>query len=157
MSDVIMYTLYRMYQLYRMRPMATMYTQNAAVVASTKTLYTCATLYPEATMLTKDDAGRHHRLDRGQRGATVEAGGIVARKFAFEREPCDVFLVVADAVCHVLEAPFGHEAEPPCGVALALQLFALAVLHHLALALAKLAQHLDVNTVFPEFLFHIVA
>ena len=47
------------------------------------------------------------------------------------------------------------------------QLFALAVLHHLALALAKLAQHLNVrsawplgsskNTVFPEFLFHIVA
>ena len=62
------------------------------------------------------------------------------------------------------EAPFGDEAEPSCGVALALQLFALAVLHHLALALAKLAQHLDVrsawplgsskNTIFPEFLFH---
>jgi len=62
------------------------------------------------------------------------------------------------------EAPFGDEAEPACGVALALQLFALAVLHHLALALAKLAQHLNVrsawplglskNTFFPEFLFH---
>ena len=36
-----------------MRPMATMYTQDATVVASTKTLYTCATLYPETTMLTK--------------------------------------------------------------------------------------------------------
>ena len=30
----------------------------------------------------------------------------------------------------------------------------LAVLHHLALALAKLAQRLDVNAIFPEFLFH---
>ena len=45
----------------------------------------------------------------------------------------------ADAVSHVLEAPLDHEAEPPCGV---------------ALALAKLAQHLDVNAIFPEFLFH---
>ena len=93
-------------------------------------------------------------LDRGQCGATIEAGGIVARKLALEREPCDVLLVVADAVCHVLEAPFGDEAEPPCGVALALQLFALAVLHHLALALAKLAQRLNVNTIIAEFLFH---
>ena len=65
-----------------------------------------------------------------------------------------MLLVVADAVSHVLEAPFGDEAEPPCGVALALQLFALAVLHHLALALAKLAQRLNVDTIFPEFLFH---
>jgi len=47
-----------------------------------------------------DDAGGYHRLDRGQCRATVEAGGIVARKLAFEREPCDVFLVVADAVYH---------------------------------------------------------
>ena len=62
--------------------------------------------------------------------------------------------VVADAVCHVLEAPLGDEAEPSCGVALALQLVALAVLHHLALALAKLTQHLNVNAIFPEFLFH---
>ena len=54
MSDVIMYTLYRMYQLYGMRPMATMYTQNAVVVVFTKALYTCATLYPKATMSTKE-------------------------------------------------------------------------------------------------------
>ena len=40
-------------------------------------------------------------------------------------------------------------------VALALQLVALAVSHLLALALAKLAQHLDVNAIFPEFLFHL--
>ena len=62
--------------------------------------------------------------------------------------------ILDKGIFHVLEAPFGDEAEPPCGVALALQLFALAVLHHLALALAKLAQHLDVNAIFPEFLFH---
>ena len=101
-----------------------------------------------------DDTGGYHRPDRGQRGATVEAGGIVARKLALEREPRDVFLVVADAVSHVLEAPFGDEAEPPCWVALALQLFALAVLHHLALALAERAQRLDVNAIYPEYLFH---
>ena len=62
--------------------------------------------------------------------------------------------LVADASRDVLEAPLGDEAEPSCGVALALQLFALAVLHHLALALAELAQRLNVYTVFPEFLFH---
>ena len=39
-------------------------------------------------------------------------------------------------------------------VALALHLVALAVSYLLALALAKLAQRLNVNTVFPEFLFH---
>ena len=91
-----------------------------------------------------DDAGGYHRLDRSLRWTTVEAGGIVASKLTLEREPCDVFLVVADAVCHVLEAPFGDEAEPPCGVTLALQLFALAVSHLLALALAKFAQRLNV-------------
>jgi len=44
--------------------------------------------------------------------------------------------------------------EQPYGVALTLQLVALTVSHLLALALAELAQRLDVNTVFPEFLFH---
>ena len=48
----------------------------------------------------------------------------------------------------------GHEAEPSCRVALALQLFALAVSY--LLAFAKLAQRLDVNAIFSEFLFHIV-
>ena len=62
--------------------------------------------------------------------------------------------LVADASCDVLEAPLGDEAEPSCGVTFALQLVALAVSHFLALALAKLAQRLNVNTVFPEFLFH---
>ena len=61
-----------------------------------------------------DDAGRHHRLDRGQRGATVEAGGIVASKLALEREPSDVFPVIADAIRYILEAPLGDEAEPSC-------------------------------------------
>ena len=104
-----------------------------------------------------EHAGGHHCLDCSLSWTTVEAVGIVGHNLALEREPRDVFLVVADAVSHVLEAPLGDEAEPACGVALALQLFALAVLHHLALALAKLAQHLNINTVFPEFLFHIVA
>ena len=62
--------------------------------------------------------------------------------------------LVADASRDVLEAPFGDEAEPSCGVARALQLVALAVSHLLALTLAKLAQRLNINTVFPEFLFH---
>ena len=62
--------------------------------------------------------------------------------------------LVADASREVLEAPLGDEAEPACGVALALQLVALAVSHLFALALAKLAQRLNVNAVFPEFLFH---
>ena len=74
--------------------------------------------------------------------------------FALEREPSDVFLVVADVIRYILEAPLGDEAEPSCRVALALHLVALAVLHHLALALAKFAQHLNINTIFPEFLFH---
>ena len=68
-----------------------------------------------------DDAGGYHRLDRGQCLATVEAGGIVARKLALEREPSDVFPVIADAIRYILEAPFGDEAEPSCGVALALR------------------------------------
>ena len=66
---------------------------------------------------------------------------------------CDILSDHADAVSHVLEAPFGDEAEPSCGVALALQLFALAVLHHLALALAELAQRLKVRLACPRILF----
>ena len=101
-----------------------------------------------------EQAAGHHRLDRGLSWTTVEAFGIVARKLALEREPCDMLPVIADAIRYILEAPLGDEAEPSCGVALALQLVALAVSHLLALALAKLAQRLDVNTVFPESLFH---
>ena len=58
--------------------------------------------------------------------------------------------IITDAIRYILETPFGDEAEPPCGVALTLQLVALAVSHLLALALAKLAQRLNVNTVFPN-------
>ena len=62
--------------------------------------------------------------------------------------------IITDAIRYILEAPLGDEAEPSCGVALALQLVALAVSHLLALALAKLAQRLNVNAIFSEFLFH---
>ena len=62
--------------------------------------------------------------------------------------------LVVEASRDVLEAPLCDEAEPSCRVAFALELLSLAVCHLLALALAKLAQHLDVYTVFPEFLFH---
>ena len=61
---------------------------------------------------------------------------------------------MVDASRDVLEAPLGDEAEPACRVALTLQLVALAVSHLLALALAKLAQRLNIYTIFPEFLFH---
>ena len=100
-----------------------------------------------------EHAAGHHRLDRSLRWLAVEERGIVAHEFAGEREPRDVFPAVT-AMIHILEASLCHVAKLACGVALALQLFALAVLHHLALALAKLAQHLDVNAVFSEFLFH---
>ena len=96
-----------------------------------------------------EHAAGHHRLDRSLRWTTVEAGGIVARKFAFEREPCDMLPIITDAIRYILEAPFGDEAEPACGGALALQLVALAVSHLLALALAKLAQHLKVRSAMP--------
>ena len=59
--------------------------------------------------------------------------------------------LVADASRYILEAPLGDEAEPSCGVALALQLVALAVSHLLTLALAKLTQRLDVKLFFPNF------
>ena len=55
---------------------------------------------------------------------------------------------------HILEAALRHEAEPTRRVALALHLITLAVRHHLTLTLAKLTQHLKVNTVIAEFLFH---
>ena len=100
-----------------------------------------------------EHAARHHRLDSSLRWLAVEERGIVAHEFTLEREPGDVFLVVT-AMIHILEAPLGDEAEPPCGVALALQLLSLAVFNRLTLALAKLAQRLNVDTIFPEFLFH---
>ncbi len=96
----------------------------------------------------------HHSLDGGQRRLTGQDTRIVGHELALEREPGNVLPVIADAIRYILEAPFGDEAEPPCGVALTLQLVALAVSHLLALALAKLAQRLNINAIFPEFLFH---
>ena len=96
----------------------------------------------------------HHSLDGGQRRLTGQDTRIVGHELALEREPGEVIAPVADAPRHVLEAPALHVGEPPCRVALALQLLALAVFHYLALFPAKLAQRLDVNAIFPEFLFH---
>ena len=64
------------------------------------------------------------------------------------REPCDVFPIVT-AMIHILEAPLCDEAEPSCGGALALQLVTLAVFNRLTLALAKLAQRLNVRSALP--------
>ena len=44
---------------------------------------------------------------------------------------------VADATGYEFEATALHKAEPTCRIALALQLFTLAVFHHLALFLAE--------------------
>ena len=96
----------------------------------------------------------HHRLDSGLGRTPEEAVGIVARKLARERKPRDMFPVVADAVRHILEATIRHVAKPTRRVALALHLITLAVRHRLTLTLAKLTQHLKVNTVIAEFLFH---
>ena len=96
----------------------------------------------------------HHGLDGGQRRLAGQDTRIVGNELALEREPGEVVAPVANAPRHVLEASALHVGEPPCRVALALQLLVLAVFHHLALALAKLAQRLDVNTIFSEFLFH---
>ena len=43
-------------------------------------------------------SGGYHCLDRSLRWTTVEAGGIVARKLALEREPGNMLPVVADAI-----------------------------------------------------------
>ena len=58
---------------------------------------------------TEHTAG-HHRLDSGLGRTPVEAVGIVAHKLAREREPRDMFPVVADAVRHILEATIRHVA-----------------------------------------------
>ena len=98
-------------------------------------------------------AAGHHRLDSSLRRLTVEERRIVNHEFACEREPCDVLPIVT-AMIHILEAPLCDEAEPSFGVAFALQLVALEEFHRLTLTLAKLAQRLNINTIFPEFLFH---
>ena len=114
----------------------------------------CSTMPGQLLTAHTEHAAGHHRLDSSLRRTPVEERRIVGHEFAGKREPCDMLPVIADAIRYILEAPLGDEAEPPCGVTLALQLVALTVSHHLALALAKLAQRLDVNAVFSEFLLH---
>ena len=98
----------------------------------------------------------HHSLDGGQRRLTGQDTRIVGHELALEREPGEVIAPVADAPRHVLEAPALHVGEPTCRVALALQLLALAVFHHLALLPAELPKRPQVNApvCFLEFLFH---
>ena len=98
----------------------------------------------------------HHGLNGSQRRLTGQDTRIVGHELALEREPGEVVAPVADAPRHVLEASALHVGEPPCRIALALQLLALAVFHHLALLPAELAQPPQVNApvCFLEFLFH---
>ena len=101
-------------------------------------------------------AAGHHRLDGGQRRAAVETAGIVARELVLEREPCDVFPLVADALHRVLEAALSHEAEPLRRLTLARQQLAFLIADGLALLLAEVAQQLKVEAVAQciESLFH---
>ena len=55
---------------------------------------------------------------------------------------------------HLYNSIYQWKGSVSTKAAFALQLVALAIGDHLALALAKLAQRLDVNAVFSEFLFH---
>lgn len=79
----------------------------------------------------------HHRLDGSLRRLARQDARIVGYELAFEREPSEVIALIADASCYEFEATALHEAEPTCRIALALQLFTLAVFHHLALFLAE--------------------
>ena len=71
---------------------------------------------------------REGKMVEYRKGEQLEREGDPARWFGF---------VVTDAISYILEAPLGDEAEPPCGVALALQLFALAVSDFLTLPFAE--------------------
>ena len=101
-----------------------------------------------------DHAAGHHRHDGGLRRTGVEKGRVIDHELALEREPGDVFPVVAETVRHVLEASLGDEGQPPRRVALALQLVAPAVNDRLALLLAEFPQRLEVYAVIAEPLFH---
>jgi len=87
----------------------------------------------------------HHGLDGRLRRLAGKETRIVCHELTLEREPGEVIAPVADAPRHILEAPALHVGEPPCRIALALQLLALAVFHHLALLPAELAQRPQVN------------
>jgi len=91
-----------------------------------------------------EHAAGHHRHDGGLRRTGVEECGIIDHKLALEREPRDVLPIIADAMLHILEASLGDKGQPPCRVALTLQLVALAVKDRLALLLAELPQRLKV-------------
>ena len=85
-----------------------------------------------------DNAAGHHRHDGGMRRTAIEVRRVVGYEFALERKPCDMFPVVADAMCHVLKATALYEGEPTCRVALTLQLVTLVVDDRLTLPLATL-------------------
>jgi hypothetical protein len=65
-----------------------------------------------------------------------------------------VCLVVAHAIFYIFETTFSDKSEPACWVTLTLQLVTLAVRDFLTLPFAELPQHLKINTVIAEFLFH---
>ena len=79
----------------------------------------------------------HHGFDGSLRRLARQDARIVGYELAFEREPSEVIASVADATGYEFEATALYEAEPTCRIALALQLFTLAVFHHLALLLAE--------------------
>ena len=79
----------------------------------------------------------HHGLNGSLRRLARQDTRIVGYELAFEREPSEVVAPVAEASCYEFEATALYEAEPTCRIALALQLFTLAVFHHLALFLAE--------------------
>ena len=79
----------------------------------------------------------HHGFDGSLRRLARQDTRIVGHELAFEREPSEVIALIADASCYEFEATALHEAEPTCRIALALQLFTLALFHHLALFLAE--------------------
>jgi hypothetical protein len=80
----------------------------------------------------------HHGFDGSHRRLTRQDARIISHELALEREPCDVFLVIADAASYILEAPLGDEAEPSCWFTLSLQQVALMVNGCLAFPLAEL-------------------
>ena len=91
-----------------------------------------------------DHAAGHHRLDSSLRRTAIEVRWVVNHKLALERKPCDMFPVITEAMCHVLEATTLHEGKSTCRVALALKLVTLMIGDRLALPLAKLPQRLEV-------------
>jgi hypothetical protein len=65
-----------------------------------------------------------------------------------------MLFIITNTMRNVLEATLRHVAKPTRRVALALHLITLAISNYLSFLLAELTQHLKVNTVIAEFLFH---